>query len=233
MESRRTAHSSHRLPELPSLNTGIHLLESDRARGPLHALVLDRALTEPGPVYWIDTHGHATTQPLARLAPDPRVLGRIHVARGFTGFQHYAIVETLVDLVDEDASAVVCPAIDGMYRDGNLRNGEGQEMLVRVLAMLSRLAREYDLPVLLTRARVDELSEPVANLAVDRIECQQTRMGPRFVSDDFETLVYPLGNGQVQTTLAFWEQILNARQPLYESAQIGPQTTEVPAHGSY
>lgn len=233
MEAHRSDRSANRIPELPPLNAGLHLLESERVRGPLHALVLDRVLTTRGPAYWVDTHGHATTQPLARLAPDPQILDRIRVARGFTGFQHYALVETLSTVADDTVPVIVCPAIDGLYRDDNLRDDERQEMLVRVLAMLSRLARDHDLPVVLTRTRVDTLSEPVATAADAIIECEQTRMGPRFHSDEFETLVYPLGNGQHQTTLAFWERILEARQPVYDAAQVGPKSPEVPADGTY
>lgn len=233
MDSQRPDRPIHRVPELPPIDAGLHLLESDRDRGPLQALVLDRVLTDRGPAYWIDAHGHATTRPLARLAPDPRVLDRIHVARGFTGFQHYAIVETLIDVATSDIAVVVCPALDGTYRDDDLRDDERRAMLVRVLAMLSGLARKYDLPVLLTRTRADALSEPVANAADDVIECEQTRMGPRFLSEGFETLVYPLENGHVQTTLAFWERILDARQPLYEAVQTGPRTPEVPVRGAY
>lgn len=233
MESHRSDRSAHRIPELPPLDAGLHLLESERVRGPLHTLVIDRILTKSGPAYWVDTRGHATIRPLARLTPDPQVLDRIHVARGFTGFQHYALVETLLTIADGTVSVIVCPAIDDPYRDDDLRDEERQEMLVRVLAMLSRLAREHDLPIVLTRTRVDTLSEPVATAVDAIIECEQTRMGPRFHSDGFETLVYPLGNGQLQTTLAFWERILEARQPVYDAAQVGPQSPEVPADGTY
>lgn len=227
------SHRPDRIPELPSLSGGVYLLESESVRGPLHTLVLDHILTTRGPAYWIDTHGHATTQPLARLAPDPQVLDRICVGRGFTAFQHYALAETLAAVVDHTASLIVCPATDGLYRDDGLREDERQAMLVRVLAMLSGMAREYDLSVVLTRTREDAFSEPVANAAEDVIACEQTRLGPRFHSDGFETLVYPLGNGQLQTTLAFWERILEARQPVYDAAQAGPQPPEVPADGSY
>ncbi|KYH24253.1 DNA repair and recombination protein RadB [Halalkalicoccus paucihalophilus] len=229
MESNR----SNRIPELPSLSDGVYLLEIESVRGPLHTLVLDHILTTRGPAYWIDTHGHATTQPLARLAPDPHVLDRICVARGFTAFQHYALTETLSTVVNSTASLIVCPAIDGLYRADGLREDDRQAMLVRALAMLSAVAREYDLSVMLTRTREDTFSEPVANAAGDLIKCEQTRLGPRFYSGGFETLVYPLGNGQLQTTLAFWMRILEARQPVYDAAQVGPQSSEVPANGSY
>jgi hypothetical protein len=221
------------IPELPTLETGIHLLETDgRPIGPLHALVVDHVSLNRGPAYWVDTHGHATTQPLARLSSSRRVLDQINVARGFTPWQHYSLVQTLIERIDEETSLLILPALDGMYRNDALRNEEATKMLVRVLADLAALVREHDLPILVTRSREDEFSEPISAASTETIRCEQTQMGPRFVADSFETLVYPLGNGQLQTTLAFWAEILNARQPIYDVAPIGLQTPEVPANGS-
>lgn len=220
------------IPELPAIEPGIRLLETGRrTTGPLHTLVVDHVSLNGGPAYWVDTHGQATTQPLARLAPDRRLLERIHVARGFTPFQHYALVETLTERVTADASLLVLPALDGLYRDDGLRDDEGTRMLVRVLAALAGVARACDLPVLVTRSRDDTFAAPIEAAAAETIQCKRTRLGPRFVTDSFETLVYPVGCGQVQTTLTFWERILTARRPLYDAAQtVAP---EVLANGAY
>jgi hypothetical protein len=222
------------IPELPSLEPGIQLLETEQGTtGPLHTLVVDHVSLSPGPAYWVDTHGHATTQPLARLAPDRRVLKRIQVARGFTPFQHYALVETVTETLSSGTSLLVLPALDGMYRDDSLRCDEKTAMLVHVLARLASIAREYDLPVLVTRSRDNEFSAPIEAAAAETIQCERTRLGPRFVAESFETLVYPIGHGQIQTTLAFWERILTARQPLYDTVETGPIAPEVPANGAY
>lgn len=222
------------IPELPAIEPGIRLLETENGTtDSLHTLVVDHVSLNGGPAYWVDTSGHATTRPLARLAPDRRLLERIQVARGFTPFQHYALVETLAETVTAETSLLVLPALDGMYREDGLRRGEGTAMLVRVLAVLAGVAREYDLPVLVTRSRDDEFTAPVETAAVETIQCERTRLGPRFVADSFETLVYPIGRGQVQTTLAFWERILTARRPLYDSVEAGPVAPEVPANGTY
>ncbi|WP_129113851.1 hypothetical protein [Halegenticoccus tardaugens] len=221
------------IPELPALEPGLQLLETpEQLLGPLHALVVDHVSLNSGPAYWVDTHGHARTNPLAQLALDRRVRERIQVARAFTPFQHTALVETLTATVDSNTSLLVLPALDGIYRHDSLRATEGTEMLVRALAMLAGVARKYDLPILVTRSQKDEFSEPIKTAATEIIECEQTQFGPRFVADSFETLVYPVGGGHLQTTLAFWERILQARQPLYETAQTGPQTPGVIANGS-
>ncbi|MDB2249969.1 hypothetical protein PM036_17350, partial [Halorubrum ezzemoulense] len=63
------------------------------------------------------------------------------------------------------------------------------------------------------------------------LECEQTRMGPRLVGDEFETLVYPVDDGAYyQTTFAYWRQLLTTR-----ATQVGlepatpPSSTSSPA----
>lgn len=203
------------IPELPELEPGVTLLDADGAHGPLHALVADHLLVEGGTGYWIDCHGHATTHVLADVATSDRLLDRIEVARGFTPHQHHAIVETLFDRRDIDPGIVVAPAVDGQYRDACLHDTERPQFLLRTVARLAGLARRHDCPVLVTRAVDDAFSEPVSESAKHTVGCESTPLGPRFVGDGFETLVYPQDGGWVQTTLAFWKDVLTARQPLY------------------
>lgn len=221
------------LPELPDLDAGITLLETDsRSREALHSLVLDHVLCEDNPAYWIDTHGHATTRPLGTLAPNPRVLDRIHVARGFTPFQHYTLVEDFTTHASRiQPGLLVVPALDGQYRGDEVRQTEGREMLLRTLAMLAGVARRRDLPILVTRTGADEFAAPVEAVAAETIRFEQTAMGPRFSAQDFETLVYPAGRGYVQTTLAFWQRVLSARQPIHEVTTS--ETPGVTASGAY
>ncbi|GAB7011474.1 hypothetical protein JCM31271_34170 [Halorubrum trueperi] len=58
--------------------------------------------------------------------------------------------------------------------------------------------------MLVTRNERNEFTDPFATVADHHLECEQTRMGPRVVSDDFETLVYPADNdAYYQTTFAY------------------------------
>ena len=94
-------------------------------------------------------------------------------------------------------------------------------MLLSGIAVLAGVARDHEIPVLVTRKTDDEFSEPVENAASRVLHCHSTAFGPRFRTDDedTETLVYPIeGSTFVQTTLAFWERVLAARTPLYEDA---------------
>jgi len=206
-------------PTLPSLDPGIQLLDVEGnapATGPLQSLVLDRLLLEEGAALWVDANGHATTRPLARIAPSRRTLDRSRLARGFTAHQHYAIVDDLpgaIDTLDADASLLVLPAFDATYREDDLPGTEGRDLFLRALSIVAGIARERDLPVLVTRTTADEFAAPLA-AASRTIGVEHTRFGPRFVGDEVETLVYPrAADGTVQTTLAYWAQVLRARHP--------------------
>jgi len=129
---------------LQQLDDGITLLDVEGGRGVpiLQSLVLDHLLLNDGPAFWVDANGHATTTTLAQIAPSQRLLNRIHVARGFTAYQHYGAVCDLPTAVnksirtstadsgaagrrapgrDEDTSPhtpalIVAPAVDAQYR---------------------------------------------------------------------------------------------------------------------
>ncbi len=205
------------VPELPTLDPGITLLETDeRATGPLQALALDHLLLEGGDALWVDSHGHAQSQLLARLAPGRRVLDRVRVARGFTPTQHATLVERLPDRIAPETSLLVLPAMDGQYRGDELPTEDARGLFLRSLATVAGVARERDLPVLVTRRRDDEFAAPLSSAADATLACERTEFGPRFRSDEFETLVYPGGpDGTAQTTLAYWTRILRARTPVH------------------
>jgi len=88
---------------LPQLDDGITLLDVEGGRGVpiLQSLVLDHLLLHDGPAFWVDANGHATTATLAQISPSQRLLDRIHVARGFTAYQHYGAVCDLPTAVNK------------------------------------------------------------------------------------------------------------------------------------
>lgn len=221
-------------PELPELEAGIRLLDvedAERATGPLHSLVLDHLFMNDGNAVWVDAGGHAVSQSLASLAPNGRTLDRIAVARGFTAHQHYELVRQLPERVDEDTSLVVCPALDHFYRETETYADEGEDLFLRALATVAGVADRYDVPVLVTRSKRDSFSDPLTAAAADTIRCEQTKFGPRFVGDDFETLVYPMEDGMVQTTLTFWRRVLDVRVSATEPTAT--PTPEVTVDGAY
>ncbi len=239
---------------LPSLEDGITLLDTKGDRGVpiLQSLVLDHLLLHDGPAFWVDASGHATTTTLAQISPSQRLLDRIHVARGFTAYQHYGAVCDLPTAVnkaiqmstadvgaagrgapgrDEDTSPhtpalIVAPAVDAQYRsDDTLSETHAETLQARTLARLVTYAEGYDIPVLVTRNERNEFTEPVTTVADHHLKCEQTRMGPRILGEDFETLVYPVDDGAYyQTTFAYWRQLLAAR-----ATQVGVEPTSTTA----
>ncbi|WP_152043513.1 hypothetical protein [Salinigranum salinum] len=248
------------IPELPTLEDDVYLLEPDVTGGrrrrkavisSLHALSLDTALSAGGDVVWIDAQGHATTHTLASIAPSERALERVHVARAFTTHQHHTLVEQIhrwfrgavegpFGSPSTDRPAVlVCPALDSLYRAGALNESASRELLVRALAVLAAAARDQNLPVLVTRTRNDDYAAPIEQASIT-ISLEQTKFGPRFECDalEFETLVYPVDEGIVQTTFAFWREILGTRHPEVASTsgtetKPTPATTVVPGQGGW
>jgi len=209
------------IPELPSLTSGITLLEADGdPRIPLQTLLVDHLLLEQGRGLWIGTGRYCTTETLAKVAPDRRVLERVDVARGFTPYQHTSLISNLARHIDADTAVIVLPDIDAQYRGDDLQGGDGQSMLVRALAELASIARTHEIPILCTRSQVDSFSDPVEAAAAATLTIRETPMGPRFIGDEFETVVYELEDGWVQTTIAFWQEVLAARRPIHDTATI-------------
>ncbi len=202
------------VPELPSLDPGMTLLDSEDRVGPLQSLVVDHVLGSGGRVYWVDVGGHATTKPMARLA-GPRVLDRVEVARAFTPHQHYSIVESLAEDVrrgEVEPSLVVAPAVDALYEDDAVGGRRAERMLRKTVARLYGAASTEGAPLLVS-TESGSLARHVRSAADDVVRCRSTPMGARFVSSDFDTLVYH-GRRGMQTTFAFWRRVLEARSPV-------------------
>ncbi|MFC6993269.1 hypothetical protein ACFQH3_17040 [Haladaptatus sp. GCM10025707] len=216
-------------PALPTLGPGVTRLEADeRITGALQSLVLDHVLMSKGDALWVDSRANGTTQPLARLAPSRRALDRIHIARGFTPWQHYSLLQDLPAAVTESTSLVVLPAIDWFYRSDEVRASMGKRMFERAVEQVEAIATDFDVPVLVTTHEQDAFTDPLVSVSAP-LECTLTKFGPRFSGQEFETLVYPVEYGLLQTTLAYWCQVLSARHP----AITTPSSREVAAGGAH
>ncbi|WP_266083019.1 P-loop NTPase family protein [Haladaptatus caseinilyticus] len=198
--------------------------------GSLQSLVLDQLLLDQGSAIWVDAHGHGTTQPLTRITPSMRVLDRIHIARAFTPWQHQSLVEDLADELTDETTIAVLPAVDWFYRSEDLPRGDDERMLSTASDRIEPLAERFEILVLLTLQTDDTLTALIHNIADQMIRCEQTQFGPRFAGDEHKTLVYPLENGLVQTTLAYWKRILANRHPAVVDADV---SSEVSVNGAY
>ena len=212
---------SERSPLLPSLDPGLHLVDvDDRADGAVQSLAVDHILTSGqtgATATWVDSNGVATTSSLARLIPSRRLLERIHVARAFTPYQHHELVTSLPGMVGDDTSFAVVPEFEFHYRNPDIRFSVAHDLIETGIETLRGLARDRAIPILVTRETTAPLSAPLVEAADSILECELTRFGPRFVGDEFETLVYPVEGG-FQTTLSYWAEILSTR---FDAVQEG------------
>lgn len=223
-----SANAIERVPAFPTLDPGITLLSAtERATGALQSLVLDHLLVDGGEARWIDARGNAGTTHLARVAPSMQVLDRVQVARAFTPFQHYSLVEDLEPALTDAVSLFVLPAVEFFYAADDVGRAEGETMLEHALAEIGSLAEERGLPALLTRHSATGVGSIVPEYADTRLECRMTQFGPRFTGGEFETLVFETTGG-VQTTLAYWRRVLETRHDPARAA--GPR--EVASRGA-
>lgn len=233
--------------DLPELDSEVYLLDTDggsardrreATMAGLQALAVDTVLTTGGDVVWIDTQGYVSTLSLARVAPSPRVLDRVHLARAFTTHQHHTLVTQTARWLrgaaagpfggpeTDEPAVVVVPAVDVLYRAGELDDERSRKLFTRTVAVLRHIAREHELPVLTTRGSTDAFTEPLTRDSV-AIDVHRTQFGPRFECDalEFETVAYPCDDGTIQTTLAFWREILRSRHGI-SPPQSGTATRE-------
>ncbi|WP_435096001.1 hypothetical protein [Halorubrum sp. N11] len=214
--------------ELPELDAGLTLVDVDSDLGatPVQSLLLDCVFAGSGDAYWVDAAGTAQTTRLRELVPDRRYLDRVHVARGFTAYQQMSLLDRLAGEHVTNPSVVVATGIDRLYRDGDISTTHAKELLVRSIAALARVGRVHDVPVVMTRSRDDEFTKPVGNAAKTQLHCQNTQFGPRFTdaAGDVDALVYHLGDGWVQTTLAYWQEVLAHRAQMHDTPVVSEET---------
>lgn len=158
------------------------------------------------------------------LAPDARPdSGRPRV----TPYQHHTLCRRLGTEIEaayrEGAPApslVVCPAVDARYRDDDVPRGAARRLLESAVDHATAVGARHRCPVLFTRAEPDGFTAPVVEATDRRIECEQTRFGPRVVAPDDATVgthTYDLGDGGVQTTFAYWRAVLDRRHAAYDA----------------
>lgn len=224
-----TALQAEDVPKFPTLDPGVTLLTGEgRTTGALQSLVLDHVLLSEGTALWVDAADNAATTGLTKIAPSRRTLDRIRVARAFTAFQHYSLVDDLAAETSAETPLVAAPSIEWFYANDDLRTGEGEAMLEHALESFQEIAATYDVPVLISKHAESGFDDVIEAACDARLECVQTSFGPRFTGTDFETLVFECPGG-VQTTLAFWQRLLEQRNSLPAASD----PTEVASVGSY
>ena len=204
---------------LPTLKKGINILRTDM-EGPeaLHSMVINQILLFGGEAAWIDTGNMCSTHLMSGLSPTENLLDRITVARAFTPYQHFSLVERLPEMINRDTELLVVPLANLLYSEDVLNRREGRRLFLRAMEKLGRTAKQHSISVLMTEDPSRELRLPFRN--AKELRCQETKMGVRFESENFQTLTYT-GPGYIQTTLMLWELLLEQTYRIKKKEVIG------------
>jgi hypothetical protein len=195
-------------PTVPAAGSGLTALRCPHPRsGALHRVALRTIQDTDGLVYWVDARNTASTYALSELAPAGHVLEDIRIARAFTAYQHFRLVERVINRVTPRLGCVVVPNLPALYRDDDVPGHEATDMLDAVLDGLATLAATLKTPVLASTTESDRLATTVTDRATREIECTETAFGYRFAGDDVDAHGYWQG-GYWQTTIQYWVDLL-------------------------
>jgi len=204
---------------LPTLKKGINILRTDmEGLEALHSMVINQILLFGGEAAWIDTGSMCSTHLMSGLSPTENLLDRITVARAFTPYQHFSLVEKLPEMINRDTELLVVPLANLLYSEDVLNRREGRRLFLRAMEKIGRTAKQHSISVLMTEDPFRELRLPFRN--GKELRCKKTKMGVRFESENFQTLTYT-GPGYIQTTLMLWELLLKQTYRIKKKEVIG------------
>lgn len=191
-------------PTVPTAEPGLTTLRCPHPRsGALYRVAIQTIQDSDGPVYWVDARNTASTYALSQLAPAARVLDPVRLARAFTAYQHFRLIERVINRVRPRAGCIVAPNLPALYRDDDVPAHEATDMLDAVLDGLATLAETLELSVLVSTTEHDRLGATVTDRATREIECIETAFGYRFNGDDVDSHGY-WQDGYWQTTIPYW-----------------------------
>jgi hypothetical protein len=165
------------------------------------------------PAYWVDVGGAAATRGLYDRGLDPATGPTLRIARAFTAYQHFSLVERLCERLSEATPFVVCSNVARLYDDDDVRRGEARELLGAAMERLAEAVEAHDVPTVLTTGSPgDRRLAAIVDVIADRTtRCRPTRLGLRFSGEDFETETYGSAWGDHQTTFEYWASVAVAR----------------------
>lgn len=200
--------------ELPQLDPGVTLVHGvDRRSSAHHRLLLAHLQNDRGAAIWIDAGDTASTYALYELTSNHRLLQGIRIARAWTAYQHYTLVQGALAHASSRLRAIVVPNIRLLYDTDDLEEGEADWLFGATLTVLVELGETVGVPILLTTTRPpsDQLTT-----AADRVlEWERTREGERFQGDTEETLLYR-NRWWWQTTIPYWVELLGTAESVVE-----------------
>ncbi len=208
---------------LPRLEAGLTHLRSPGPRSTaIHRLVVSELRDRDGLVYWLDARNTAVTDALYDLAPHPRALDGVRIARAFTAYQHHTLATRIARAVDGRTAMIVAPNVASLYQDDDVPDYEREDLYAATATLLAEIGRTFDVPVLATTDASDApLPSGVAEDATV-VEAERTRMGLRYVGADSETTVY-VEDGFWQTTIPYWVELFGATRRAERPRPVAPE----------
>jgi hypothetical protein len=216
---------------VPALEPGVTLLRGGPAA--LHRLAVAELARGRTAALWVDPGRAVSTYALYDLAPSPRTLRGLRIARAFTAYQHHALCRELVRRASSRTQLVVLPGVGDLYRDDDVPDYEREPLFSAAVSVAAELAASLSVPVLLADDGDDALTAIAADHADAEVDVEPTDLGLAFRGAGFETLGY-WGRGYWQTTIPYWVDLFGPRdpeEPLAVSPTIESARPAVPALG--
>lgn len=194
---------------IPELDPGLNVIDvPTHQSSALHQVALNAAIGTEGETVWVDARNNAISQ-LLRHPGSRRHFADIRLARAFTAYQHHELIRTLPNELAPDTPLIVAPCITSLYQDDDVPAPEDVQYLRASVAILAEIAETFDIPVLVSCVHHGEMRDIVGEYTDREISVEETDLGYRFESEDFETLVY-WQQGYWQTTIPYWVDLLGA-----------------------
>ncbi len=133
---------------------------------------------------WIDTENHGSSYQLA-AAGNQEVLDKVEIARAFTTYQHYTLVQRIDEYIKPDTELILLPSIDGLYETGQLNEDESRELLKQSLNHLNNLAENKNLEIAATLSKKGkgEYHGLVETKSVKKVEADSQMLGKDLVEE--------------------------------------------------
>jgi len=153
---------------------------------------------------WIDSRNEASTYALSNHG-GPEILEKVRIGRAFTSLQHHSLIHQLHEFVDQDTELLVLPNLTYHYVEGQLSDWERDELFEETWTRIKEVQEEYDLKVLLSLHRRDELHYFIEAECRNKITVETTDEGLKYSSGGFEQMAYREGR-TLQTTISYWKE---------------------------
>jgi len=195
--------------QMPPVEPGLVELGIDDPRsGALHQFVASVRFSVQGNLYWVDAGNTASTYIINEEFARQHRHGNFHIGRAFTAYQHFSLVRRLIKDASPRTGLAVVPNVASLYSDDDVPEYEDTRLMESTIAVLSKFADTYEVPVIMTAPRADaDQRSLIEGYLSDTIDCRETDVGLRFEADEFETTVY-WDSGYWQTTIPYWVDLL-------------------------